>query len=52
MDNNKLLQMLTYYKQTLADVLEENFLYKATVKELTEEVQKLKDELEMKDKPE
>lgn len=42
MDNNRLLQMLTYYKQTLADVLEENFLYKATVKELKEEIEQLK----------
>lgn len=46
MDNNRLLQMLTYYKQTLADVLEENFMFKATIQELKKEIQTLKDELE------
>lgn len=52
MDKDRLLQMLTYYKQTLADVLEENFLYKATVKELSEEIQKLKEKLKTEENPE
>lgn len=49
MDNNKLIQMLTYYKQTLADVLEENFMFKATIQELKKEIQELKKKEEEKE---
>lgn len=42
MDANKCVKMLGYYKQLLADVLEENLMYKVEIQELTEELEKLK----------
>ena len=46
MSPEKLIKVITKYKQTLADVMEENMVYKVTIEELNEEIQKLKNELE------
>ena len=46
MNTEKLIKIITKYKQTLADVMEENMVCKVTIDELNEEVQKLKNELE------
>lgn len=45
MSPEKLVKVITKYKQTLADVMEENMIYKVTIQELNEEIQKLQDEL-------
>lgn len=46
MSPEKLITVITKYKQTLADVMEENMIYKVTIQELNEEIQKLQDQLE------
>ena len=45
MSPEKLIKVITKYKQTLADVMEENMVYKVTIQELNDEIQKLQDEL-------